>query len=205
MRVGATLSVGESVFIPLLCRFKNKLPKQTIFSRIHNTAALEQSLLQDDLDIALVEGTIESEHLHEIPFMEDELIFVAAPGSKATLTLEELAACPFILREEGSGTRNLFEQVMREHHIAPKIAGVYNNSASIKQAVMTGLGITALSRRVVEREIGDGSLAQLAVPHISFQRNFRMVHHANKYITPTLELFMKICHEYSGEKDEPLR
>lgn len=88
---------------------------------------------------------------------------------------------------------------MREHHIAPKIAGVYNNSASIKQAVMAGLGITALSRRVVEREIGDGSLAQLAVPHISFQRNFRMVHHANKYITPTLELFMKICHEYSGE------
>ena len=199
LRVGATLSVGESVFIPLLCRFKNKLPKQAIFSRIHNTAALEQSLLQDDLDIALVEGTIESEHLHEIPFMEDELIFVAAPGSKATLTLEELAACPFILREEGSGTRNLFEQVMREHHIAPQIAGVYNNSASIKQAVMAGLGITALSRKLVEKEIRDGSLIQLAVPDIRFLRNFRLVHHTNKFITPALKLFMEICHAYAAE------
>ena len=195
LRVGATLSVGESVFIPLLCHFKEKLPNQAIFSCIHNTATLEQSLLQDELDIALVEGTIESEYLHEIPFMEDELIFVAAPGNKATLTQKELAACPFILREEGSGTRNLFEQVMREHHIVPKTVGVYNNSDSIKQAVMAGLGITALSRRIVEREIRDGSLVQLAVPHISFQRNFRIVHHSNKYITPTLELFMKTCHE----------
>ena len=193
LRIGATLSIGESVFIPLLSRLKEKLPEQPIFSRIHNTATLEQYLLQDELDIALVEGTVKSTYLREIPSMDDELLLVSAPGGKAKLTPQELADCAFILREEGSGTRNLFEDVMRAHQLSPKISGVYNNSASIKQAVISGLGITALSRRLVEKEIRDGSLIELTVPAIHFKRNFRLVHHVNKYITPSLQLFMDLC------------
>lgn len=193
LRIGATLSIGESVFIPLLSRLKEKLPRQPIFSRIHNTATLEQYLLQDELDIALVEGTITSEYLQEIPFMDDELLLVAALGIAARLTLDDLATCDFIMREEGSGTRNLFEQVMHEQGITPHIVGVYNNSASIKQAVIAGLGITALSSQLVEKEIRDGSLIELTVPDIRFKRNFRLVHHVNKYITPTLQLFIDLC------------
>ena len=193
LRIGATLSIGESVFIPLLSRLKEKLPEQPIFSRIHNTATLEQYLLQDELDIALVEGTVKSTYLREIPFMDDELLLVSAPGGKAKLSPQELANYAFILREEGSGTRNLFEDVMRAHQLSPKISGVYNNSASIKQAVISGLGITALSRRLVEKEIRDGSLIELTVPAIHFKRNFRLVHHVNKYITPSLQLFMDLC------------
>jgi DNA-binding transcriptional LysR family regulator len=198
LRIGATLSVGESVFVPLLCHFKAKLPEQVIFSRIHNTATLEQCLLQDELDIALVEGTLESEYLREIPFMEDELVFVASPGSKQAMSKKEIGKCAFIVREEGSGTRNLFEQIMREHNITPRISGVYNNSSTIKQAVMAGLGITVLSKKIVEKEIIDGSLIEISVPHIHFRRNFRIVHHVNKYITSTLELFINTCHEMYG-------
>lgn len=197
LRIGATLSIGESVFIPLLSRLKEKLPEQPIFSRIHNTATLEQYLLQDELDIALVEGTVKSTYLREIPFMDDELLLVSAPGGKAKLSPQELADYAFILREEGSGTRNLFEDVMRAHQLSPKISGVYNNSASIKQAVISGLGITALSRRLVEKEIRDGSLIELTVPDIHFKRNFRLVHHINKYLTPSLKLFMELCHRYA--------
>ena len=193
LRIGATLSIGESVFIPLLRRLKEKVPEQPIFSRIHNTATLEQYLFQDELDIALVEGNIESEYLREIPFLEDELILVAAPGNKDVLTKDEIASCDFIMREEGSGTRNLFEQVMREKKLTPHVVGVYNNSASIKQAVMANLGITALSRKLVEKAIGDGSLIRLTVPGIQFKRDFRLVYHVNKYITPSLKLFMEIC------------
>lgn len=199
LRIGATLSIGESVFIPLLQRLKEKLPEQPLFSRIYNTATLEQYLLQDELDIALVEGRIESEYLQEVPFMEDELILAAAPASKTVLTKDELADCDFIMREEGSGTRNLFEQVMKEQQLAPRIVGVYNNSASIKQAVMANLGITALSHKLLEKEIRDGSLIRLTVPHMQFKRNFRLVYHTNKYLTPSLKLFMEICHGYAGE------
>ncbi|MBR6267527.1 MAG: LysR family transcriptional regulator [Selenomonadaceae bacterium] len=199
LRIGATLSIGESIFISLLQHLKEKVPGQPIFSRIHNTATLEQYLLQDELDIALVEGNIESEYLQEIPFMEDELILAAAPGNKTVLTKDELAACDFIMREEGSGTRNLFDQVMKEQQLAPRIAGVYNNSASIKQATMANLGITALSSKLMEKEIGDGSLIRLTVPDIQFKRNFRLVYHTNKYLTPSLKLFIEICHAYAEE------
>ncbi len=197
LRIGATLSIGEGIFIPLLRWFKEILPEQTIFSRIHNTATLEKYLLQDELDIALVEGNIQSDYLKEIPFMEDELIFVTAPGSHSITTKDELKSCPFITREEGSGTRNLTENIMAVNDITLQIVGVYNNSASIKQAVMAGLGVTALSRKVVEHELLNGQLMEFVIPGIRFERNFRIVHHANKYITPSIKTFIRICHEYA--------
>ncbi len=197
LRIGATLTIGESFFIPLLARFKEAQPKQEVYSCIHNTAALERSLLRDDLDLALVEGTIGSEYLTEIPFMEDELIFVTAPGPKKIMTEEDLKSCDFITREAGSGTRNLFEQTLNTHQIKPRIIGVYNNSASIKQAVMAGLGMTALSRRVVSQELMEHRLQEVMVPGIRFQRNFRLVHHCNKFITPALRSFMELSHVFA--------
>ncbi len=198
LRVGATLTIGESVFIPLLCRLREELPKQAVFSCIHNTATLERFLLRDELDLALVEGTVESEYLTEVPFMEDELIFVTAPGGKSSLTEAELRNCDFITREEGSGTRDLFEQVLNAHQIKPRIIGVYNNSASIKQAVINGLGMTALSRRVLQQELRDGSLWEVRVPGIRFRRDFRLVYHSNKFITPALESLIRLCHAFAG-------
>ena len=196
LRIGATLSIGESVFIPILSNLCKKLPRQLIYSRIHNTSILEEQLLKDELDIALVEGKIQSEYLHEIPFLEDELIFIDAPGTAPERTREELEQCPFLTREEGSGTRTLFEQTLASYRITPRLVGIYNNSESIKQAVMAGFGASALSRRIVERELSQGTLTEFSVPGIHFRRDFRIVHHVNKYITPALECFMKICHDY---------
>jgi len=201
LRVGATLTIGESIFVSLLCRFREKLPNQTVFSCIYNTAALEHALLRDELDLALVEGSIESEYLTERPFMEDELIFVAARGERKAMTEKDLGRCGFITREAGSGTRNLFEQTLVSHGIRPRIVGVYNNSASIKQAVVQGFGLTALSRRVLEPELTEGKLQEVRVPGIHFRRNFRLVHHCNKFITPAMEAFMELCHSFSRRRE----
>lgn len=80
LRIGATLSIGESVFIPLLNRFR-KTSQQQVIASIHNTATLEKALLNDDLDLALVEGTIHSPYLKERAFMADELVFLTAPDA----------------------------------------------------------------------------------------------------------------------------
>ena len=109
LRIGATLSIGESIFIPILEALREKLPNQPIYSHIHNTSTLEAQLLKDELDIALMEGQIQSEYLHEISFLEDELIFIDAPKSAHNREREELEHCHFISREEGSGIRTLFE------------------------------------------------------------------------------------------------
>ena len=205
--IGATLSIGESVFVPLLAAFRAAQPGCSIFSRIGNTHELEQRLLADDLDIALIEGNVTSPQLITQPFLRDELIFLAPPdwqfsdindhhAQNGVVPSEAIANAPFFLREEGSGTRALFEAVMHAAGIPFATAGVYNNSASILQAVAAGLGLAALSQRIAAPYLTNGQLRTFTVPGVQFQRTFRIVYHQNKYLTPTLQAFLTFCHNW---------
>lgn len=195
IRLGATLSIGESIFIDIITRLKNAMPRQEIYSHVHNTATLENALLRDELDAALVEGSIASAYLTQIPFLEDELIFIISPAllPREGFTREQLTELPFILREKGSGTRNLFEHVMSQHHLQCRITGSYNNTASIRLAVAAGLGVSAISSRLAARELQEGKLAAFTIPGITFRRSFRIVYHKNKYLTAGLKAFISLC------------
>lgn len=198
IRLGATLSIGESIFIDIITRLKKAMPEQEVYSHVHNTAALEDALLRDKLDAALVEGSITSAYLTQIPFLEDELIFIISPAllPPEGFTREQLTELPFILREKGSGTRNLFEHVMNQHHLQCHVTGSYNNTESIRQAVAAGLGISAISSRLVAKELQEGKLASFTIPGITFRRSFRIVYHKNKYLTAGLKTFIDLCKSY---------
>ena len=198
IRLGATLSIGESIFIDIITRLKKAMPEQEVYSHVHNTAALEDALLRDELDAALVEGSITSAYLTQIPFLEDELIFIISPAllPPEGFTREQLTELPFILREKGSGTHNLFEHVMNQHHLQCHVTGSYNNTESIRQAVAAGLGISAISSRLVAKELQEGKLASFTIPGITFRRSFRIVYHKNKYLTAGLKTFIDLCKSY---------
>ena len=195
LRIGASVTIGEAVLIELLRYLKKNAPALEIFSEIHNTAELEQMVLKDELDLALVEGKITSEYLREIPFMEDELIFVDGTqnGIAPLRSAEQLRNMVFFVREEGSGTRKLFEQEMQRKNIPFKLAGVYNNAEGIKKAVRAGLGVTVISKRTVAEELRRGELLEFSVAGVKFKRNFRMICHRNKYISQGLQCFMDAC------------
>lgn len=196
LRIGATLSIGESVFIPVLQRFHKENPGQKIFSCIANTKELERMLLVDELDLVLVEGMVRSAYLIEIPFAVDEMVLLDNGKGKVVRKKGDLTDKVFFVREEGSGSRLLFEEVMRANDISFQYGGVYNNSESIKKAVMAGMGYTVLSRRVVKDEIRCRRLRELKIPGISFQRTFRIVYHRNKYVSEqmqnAIDLFKKV-------------
>ena len=197
LRIGASVTIGEAVLIELLCYFRQSFPELTLLSEIHNTSELEEMILKDRLDLALVEGRIRSEYIVEEPFMEDELIFVAGAGTgiKGKVSRERLSQLDFYLREEGSGTRNLFEYEMHLENISFRTAGVYNNADSIKKAVQAGLGVTAISRRTVRQELSQGTLVPFVVPGVAFKRNFRIVYHRNKYMTEMLQRVVASCRQ----------
>jgi DNA-binding transcriptional LysR family regulator len=201
IRAGASLTIGETVFAAVLQKLKCCYPKSRLTSVVKNTAVLEKMLLADDIDIALIEGEVESEYLYRLPFMEDELIFVAGRenplAEKKSVSLAEITECEFLLREEGSGTRALFEHNMHSLGLKPKLCGVYSNSAALKQAVRANLGITVISEKSVHGEIASGELKKLTVEGISFKRFFSIVYHKNKYISQEMQKLMDICREFS--------
>jgi LysR family transcriptional regulator, transcriptional activator of the cysJI operon len=202
LRIGASVTIGESILVELLQYMYETNPKQEIFSEIHNTAELEAMLLKDELDLALVEGEIQSDYLIEEAFMKDELIFIAAPHSRLLeqnqISKEDLSQIPFFVREAGSGTRNLFEQVMQANKLKFQVAGVYNNAESIKKAVGAGLGFSAISWRAVRGEVLRGELMRFDVDDIEFKRNFSLVYHKNKYIPPELQTVIELCRKIEG-------
>lgn len=203
LRIGASVTIGETLLIPILQKLQNKNTALQIISEIHNTTELEDMVEADKLDIALVEGAIHTTTLTALPFADDELVLVVSSqysGVKETASLTPLERCghfSFFMREEGSGTRILFEQTMLAHHIPIHIAGVYNNTASIKQAVLSGLGAAVLSRRLVGKELQEHSLMEIPLRGISLHRVFHIIYHKDKYLSPALQEFINTCQAIS--------
>lgn len=197
LRLGASITIGEVLLVELLQHEHILLPEQEICSEIHNTKELEQRLIEDKLDLALIEGRLTSPYLTSLPFLTDELIAIASPQNpwsrKDIHQCHDLDHIPVFLRESGSGTREMFARVMDNHAIPYHVCGVYNNSEAIKKAVMANLGTAFLSRRLVRKEIEAGTLCELPLPGLTFQRIFRIVYHKDKFLTPPMSHIIQEC------------
>lgn len=160
-------------------------------------------LLNDSLDLALVEGEIHSEYLITKPFMNDELVFIIGqnhPLADKEITLEDLTKLRFFVRETGSGTRELFEQVMHRHNIYYQTAGIYNSMEAIKKAVISGLGVSVISTEAIKDELKEGKLKTFTMPELVFKRQFNIVYHKNKFIPPEMQEVIDECLQLSSNK-----
>lgn len=197
IRVGASMTVGNCILVDLLKRFKEAGPGSSVESVVDNTSVIEGMLLLDQIDIGVVEGAVHSGDLTAVPFMDDELVLICAAGHPWGFTgevgLQELEAADFIVREQGSGTRELFESVMAAEGIKWRRTGVYNNTETIKNAVASGLGVSVVSKMAVEKELESGMLLSVKIRGISFKRKFSIVYHKNKFISEAMKLFMREC------------
>lgn len=197
IRLGVSITIGDIFLVELLTHCRQIHPEWDILSAIHNTEELEQLLMEDKLDLALVEGRVHSPYLVSRPIITDYLTLIASPDSewsrKAITAPQDLDGMPVFVREQGSGTRDLFERVLEDHHLTCRIIGVYNNSEAIKKAVMANLGVSVLSRRLVQNEIETGRIVELPLPGLEFKRQFRLVHHKNKYLTQPMQDLISIC------------
>ena len=197
IHVGASITIGESLLIDILKNVGSNYPQAKILSQIHNSAVLEKLLLNNELDIALIEGNIHSENLKKISFMTDELIFIASCHNQLALKNEisplDLQEQNFFIRETGSGTRELFEKNMHKANITYNITGIYNSAETIKKAVSANLGISVISKRAVITELNSGELISFSLPNVNFFRYFWLVYHKDKFITKLMQSFIDSC------------
>lgn len=199
LRIGASVTVGAYVVPELVSSFLNTHPAAEVEVVEDNTTVIEKLLLTDKIDIGLVEGDIVSPDLNVIPFAEDELVLICGKTHRfygQTLTdPKEMEKEKFIVREQGSGTRKTFENVMAANHISWKPAWTCNNADTIKKAVEKGLGVSVISRRAVEKEAAEGLLYIVPVQNLRFGRLFKIVYHKNKYLHKVMKDFIALCGE----------
>lgn len=197
LRVGASVTIDASVLPQLVASFLRQYPNTRVEVMENNTHRIEQLLLHDGIDLALVEGEISSPEIVALPFMQDELVLICGKSHRFSkrkqIDPQEMETENFIVREKGSGTRQTFETVMKEHELSWTPAWTCNNADTIKMAVAEGLGISIISRRSVVYEIASGRLFEIPVTGLCFMRVFKKIYHKGKYLTDAMNRFLEFC------------
>lgn len=123
----------------------------------------------------------------------DSLVLVAAKDFPLALEvdLSDLEFLPFILREKGSGTREMFITLLEQRKIPIREKWICHSSDAILSAVRSGQGLTVISKRLVRDDLATGALREIPIKGVSFARMFSLVLHKDKFFTPSLEQFVK--------------
>ena len=199
LRVGASTTVGIYVIPTILGVFKARHPKLAISLDIGSRAQLQSKLLGGSLDLAILSPPVRDPELITIPFMEDELVAVAPAGHPLTkagrLRLNDLAATPFLMREEGSGTRAAVERAARRAGVSLKVEMELGSNGAIKHAVEGGLGVAVLSIHAVELERKDGGLVVLDVEGFPIRRPWHIAHLRRRRLPNAVTGFVELLQQ----------
>lgn len=199
IRLGASSSVGTYVIPDLLAAFERLYAGVEVTLEILNTALIEERVVSNEFDLGFVGHAPESPELEGEQFLEDEIFFAAAPGhplaGRARVHPGQVLAERLIVREPGSGTRRTMEEhLARLGLVFPRVFQLGAVEA-VKQAVMSGYGISYFSALTVRRELEDGRLVRLPARGLALPRCFLSVRRRDKRLTPALGAFLDFLRE----------
>ena len=197
LRVGATLSIGNTLCIPLIQQYRQQYPDSPVRLDVGNTERISQMVAGFEIDIGLIEGEINNPALDITRWREDELqIFCSAAhplAGKGTLTRRDLLDSGWILRESGSGTRQTFDRVMYDHLPELRMELELQHNEAIVQAVLRGMGLGCLSTLSLAPWFASGALVPLKVKNRQFKRSFYHILHRQKYRSAAITHFLALC------------
>lgn len=180
--IAASSVPGEHLLPALLAVFGQKYPHVRVRAAVSDSVAVMGRVERGEVSVGLVGRKADNPNFEFRFLASDRMVLVAPPGHaltrKKTITVDQLAAYPLILREAGSGLRHCFEKSldragrsMAELRVALELG----SNEAIKEAVHRGVGVAVLSVLAVQKEIRSGTLHALAVKDIHCDREMFVV------------------------------
>lgn len=203
LRIGASTTIGNYVLPNMLATFYGRdVRGQEQGSwrseiKIANTAEICRAVADFDLDVGVVEGPSHEATVQAIPWLRDEMLIVAAHDDEfarthGPITREALRSATWLLREPGSGTREVTDLMLLPHLQEYQRVRVLASSEAIKRATAAGLGVACLSRWVVEEMLADGRLRALITEVPVLERQCYIVMHRARQPTPVMVEFLAV-------------
>lgn len=189
----AIISTAKYFMPMLLARFCKAHPDVQLRLAVGNRERILEQLADNEVDMVIMGRPPAEVTVCSVPFARNPHVFVAPPEHRFArakrLLLARVAEEPLILREKGSGTRQVLERLFAEH--ALKIHGRMEMSSNeiIKQAVIAGMGISLLSQHTVKLELETGRLVALPVQGLPVVRDWHLVHLQDKRLPPVARAF----------------
>ncbi|ATO32794.1 HTH-type transcriptional activator CmpR [Dickeya dianthicola] len=198
LRIYASSTIGNYLMPAMIARYRQDFPAIPLELYVGNTLDVVNAVSEFRVDLGLIEGPCHHPDLITQPWREDELVVFCAPGNKLinhNFTLQMLADAPWILREHGSGTREVLDHLLLARLPHFRLVMELGNSEAIKHAVRHGIGISCLSRHVIADQLAAGTLVELPVPLPPLNRTLYLVHHRQKHLSGVLQCFLGYCQD----------
>lgn len=177
--IGASTTIAMYLLPSLLAKFMERAAGVSLSMMSGNSEAVEHWLREGRIDIGFVENASRRPWLHYESLMADELVLVAGTGGRYaavdSVSTRELCSMPLVLREKGSGTREIVEKVLAEHGV---VAGDLNvvielsSTEAIKSFVRCGDAVALVSVIAVRDELASGSLRIVDIEGVDIRREF---------------------------------
>ncbi|HBE91527.1 MAG TPA: LysR family transcriptional regulator [Gammaproteobacteria bacterium] len=182
-------------FLPkLLGNFLQQYPDVEPKLKFTNRERVIERLMNNDDDFVVMGQIPKDENLVAYPFLNNILGIIAHNdhplANKKNITIKELTNQRFLIRELGSGTRFVFDQLLQEHGVKIEPYMELGSSEALKQAVMAGLGIAVLSLHSVQLERDVNKLTVLDVEGFPLKRRWYAVHLKGKKLSLVAQTFL---------------
>jgi DNA-binding transcriptional LysR family regulator len=201
LRIGAVTTAGEYIVPQLMQAFATRHPEVTLSVDVGNRERVFERLRTHRSDVA-IGGRPPDDGVVGQRFLDNPIVVVTAPDDPLAngrrVRVEQLGARPWLLREEGSGTRSMTEEFLAGHDLHPPIRTLGSNGA-IKQAARAGLGVSLQSRLATHLEVEVGLLGTIHVDVPLPRRHWYVIRPAHGPVRPAVERFLEFVHSRAAK------
>ena len=206
LSVGASSTIGNYLLPSVIVSFRKNHPRIWTNLIVGNTRLVVEKLLAGEIDLGLVEGDVTKHNLIVEKLLPDELVLVMSPdhewAKRKNISISEITKEPLVMREKGSGTRQMIEKCMEENSINPddlKVSLVLGSTEAIKTAVEDGLGVSIMSAWAARKELKAGMLVASTFKDARFGRHFSLIQRRKGFTSHTLGEFLEFLKIYPYE------
>ena len=196
LRLAASFTIGEYLLPELIARWTQLHPDSRVQLRIANTREVIEAVTGFQADVGFIEGPQSHPEVRVRPWLVDDMVVVAAPGhalAAGVATRRQLSEATWVLREPGSGTRQVSDAWLVEHLPQVRVGFELGSTEAIKQVVAAGGGLGCLSRHAVRQALEDGRLVALRTRLPAARRRLATVVHKDKQLGGTTRGFLAHC------------
>ena len=193
IRVGASTTIVDYLMPSIICAYMSSYPDVKITLKEGNTQEIAKLIQEGSIDIGFVEGFVSGSDIIKEKIGVDELLIVTENEEIAkvkAVDIEALASMRWVLREEGSGTREVFLDYIKEKVDDLNIFLELGHTESIKSILRNRDCLTCISKISVDKELEEKKLFQVSVKNFECKRDFLMIHHKDKYHSSLFEKFV---------------
>ena len=204
IKLGSSISIGSCILPGLIKKFNYKYRDLKIQVTIDSSDVIQNKIIENQLDFALIEGNVHSEKIVCEKFMQDELVPICSRfhkfAGREDVEISELLNEKFLMREPNSGTRQQAESCFKMNGIFIEPIWESTSTAALINAVAEDIGISVLPKRMLDYQIKMNKIFTFSIKGINLKRDYNIIYHENKFLNDTMKDFINMIKE-DGEKN----